>query len=228
MPTENESIDDETQARPFSKTIAIEIHDRIHYRAFVLGVLAILSLLSIGMYLQPSQSQSILNKYYTPVFSTVFIGLATGHHIGLAFTSESDNLNSAYIGAFTTLTLLSLFITKISPLSFALVGIATVIFLAHDVNIVENHDRIEMAIDVFAGRVARFGVLAIALLEYVVPFVNSWDIVSYIGMDAGTVIVVLAVATVLALLDSLRYRDKAKRYERKLTKASQKIENMGA
>lgn len=227
MPTENKSIDGEMQDRQYFKSIAIEIHDRIHYRAFILGVLAILSLLSLGIYLQPSQSQSILNKYYTPVFSTVFIGLATGHHIGLAFTTESDNLNSAYIGAFTTLTLLSLFITKISSLSFALVGIATVIFLAHDVNIVENHDRIEAAINVFAGRVARFGVLAIALLEYVVPFINSWDIVSYIGMDAGTTILVLAGATVLALLDSLRHREKAKRYERKLSKVNKRIENMG-
>lgn len=227
MPNENTSINENIDRDAgFQKAIEERlrlIQERIHYRSFILGVLAILSLLAIGTYIQHDPDSSFMGQYYTPVFSTIFIGLATGHYIGLAFTTAADNLTSAYIGAFVTLTLLSFTVTTFSPLSFALVGIATAVYLAHDTEIVEENSRIELAIELFAGQVARLGVFLIALLEYVVPFTNTLDVAGFLGIDSGTAILGVFCLTIFFMATTAQQMEKANKYKKQVDKINQKI-----
>ncbi|SEW24812.1 hypothetical protein [Natrinema salifodinae] len=153
--------------------------------SFVAGAILMLSLLAIGVEIGGKTESSIFQEYYSPIFVTLFISVSSGHYLGLAFTTDSDNLTSAYIGAFAVLWFASLTVTELSPLSFALAGITFGIVLAYQRGIVANHKRIKKLMEIFGKGIAPSGIFLMAFIEYLLPFVLSLDIVSEVTSYAN-------------------------------------------
>ena len=131
--------------------------NNFNFKAFFGGIAFIISLYFIGSYISGSITSIDLNQPNTLLWTTIVIALSTGHYIGLSFTKKGGGVNSFLIGVFLSLTVATVYITYIIPLSNLtgiLISLTIAVFLMHSSNIISNHEKINNLIRFFAEKVS--------------------------------------------------------------------------
>lgn len=144
--------------------------------AFLFGVLLSLLVIVAGLYLNPGKVSNLSGGRYELLFIGLFIGLSTGHYIGLALGTESDVNLAAAVGAFLTISVSYLYLTLpknglpgLSSPGAVLVIATFLLILGHYSRVIDDTEAIRRLTRQFAERFSPLALVFVWLFETVVP-----------------------------------------------------------
>ena len=148
--------------------------------AFVTGALLSVLLVVAGVYLNPEEAAEFTAGRYQLLFAALFIGVSTGHYIGISLGEKPDVNVAAAVGAFLTISIAFVWMTATSGGLSELAGPGGVLVISaflmigghYSLLIAENRG-IERLIEQFAERFSPALLGIMWLVEALLPPVLS-------------------------------------------------------
>lgn len=144
--------------------------------AFLCGALLPVLLLGIGVYLNPENPSGFFGGRFQLLLAALFIGISTGHFLGIALGGGIDRILAAAVGAFLALSgafVYTIYMEDGTGILFGpgglLAGFAFVLILGHYSDLIEKIHSVEDLIEIFAKRLSPALLGFMWLMESVIP-----------------------------------------------------------
>lgn len=143
--------------------------------AFICGGLLPILLLGVGIFLNPGDPSGFFGGRFQLLLGAMFIGVSTGHFLGVSLGEEINRILAAAVGAFLTLSAVFIYgiyyeqATILTLPGGILTGFAIALILGHYSGLIAKIHAIEEWIEVFAKRLSPALLGFMWLVESVIP-----------------------------------------------------------
>lgn len=160
------------------------------YAAFIAGAIFAFLLLGAGTYLNPSGATEFVGGRFQYILIALFIGISTGHYLGISIGNRFDINVAASLGAFITLSLSFLYISIPQGIDTSvlfspgglLVLSGVLLILGHYSHLIDENEGVEELIETFSQRISPAILGIIWLMEAVLPPIVG-PMISGIGFE---------------------------------------------